>query len=311
MGGAPKPDANVGIAALKSAETGQQMLDWMRSQAEITNRWAEEDRTRYTEKFLPLQDKFITEAQGYDTPGRRAARAAEAAGDVSIAASAATGQRMRQAMAMGVNPASGAFQNATAKAATDTALATAGARNLARRSVEGEGRAMRAEAINLGQGLGVNPATSIGISNGAMSSGFGGAMQGYGQQGSLLNADFQNRMSSYQANQGALGAVGGALGRLWGAGVFASSEKIKHDKSDVPDSSALGAVRKMPVKKWTYDEGHGDGGTHVGPYAEDFAAATGEGDGSGIDAITLMGVTLGAVRELDKKVANLERKRAA
>ena len=81
-----------------------------------------------------------------------------------------------------------------------------------------------------------------------------------------------------------------------------SSKKVKHDKKPV---DSLGAVRKMPVEQWTYNEGKGDGGTHVGPYAEDFAKATGVGDGSAIDPITMMGVTLGAVRQLDEQVQKL------
>ncbi len=312
MGGsAPKADPNIGIAAKMSAETGQNMLTWMQDQAKVTNQWAADDRARYQDTFVPLQDQFIKDAQEFNTPQRQNARASEAAADVSLAAAQGRGQRSRQAMAMGVNPGSGRFINAEAKAGTDTALATAGARNLARRSVENEGRSMQANAINLGQGLGVNPATSMGLSNGAVQAGGSAAMQGYGQQGSLLNTQYNQQMQSWQAGQDSLGAVGGALGKLAGAYFFRSSEKIKHDKTPVPDGAALGAVRKMPVEKWTYNRGEGDGGTHVGPYAEDFAKATGSGDGKSIDVISMMGVTMGAIRDLDKKIANLEQRAAA
>lgn len=61
-GGAPKPDKNIGVAAMKSAETGEAMLNWMKGQAEITNSWAAQDRARYQDTFVPLQDQFIADA---------------------------------------------------------------------------------------------------------------------------------------------------------------------------------------------------------------------------------------------------------
>ncbi|MCA0421941.1 MAG: tail fiber domain-containing protein [Proteobacteria bacterium] len=289
----------MGKAALKSAETGQLMLDWMKDQASITNNWAGEDRARYTGTFLPLQDQFIQKATTYDTPERRAVAADQAAADVSQAAAQALGTRERQAMAMGVNPASGRFQMGTAKASTDTALATAGARNMARRQVEATGDQMLGNAINMGQGLAVNPGTSMGISNGAAQSGFSGAMSGYGQQASILNQDYQNRYAAWQANQAAIGGLGGALGTVVG---LISSKKVKTNRKPV---DALGAVEKMPVEAWDYKPGVADEGRHIGPYAEDFAKATGIGDGKTIDPISLMGVTMGAVRQLSEKVDKL------
>lgn len=309
MGGsAPKPDANIGVAALKSAQTGEQMLTFMKDQAAVTNKWAAEDRSRYRDTFVPLQDQFIADAQGYDTPERRAERSSEASADVMLQAANAQGMRERNAMAMGVNPNSGRFIGAGAKAATDTALAAAGAGNLARRAVTSEGEAMRANAINLGQGLGVNPATSMGLSNGAVSAGGSAAMQGYGQQGQLLNTQYQQQLQAYESNQGMLGAVGGAFGKLLGALPMMSSKEYKTDKEDF---DSLGAIRKMPVQKWTYKEGIADEGTHVGPYAEDFQAATGRGDGKSIPVIDGIGMALGAIRQLDQKIEQMSQRMAA
>lgn len=303
-GGAPKPDKNIGIAAMKSAETGEAALRWMQEQAKITNLWADEDRTRYKTVFEPLQDQFIAEAKDYASPERRMAAQDQAAADVAIAASQAGGQRRRQMGALGVNPASGRFINAEAKAGTDVALATAGARNLAGRTVDDTGRQLRAAAINMGSGMGVNPGTSIGLSNSAGNAGFGAAQQGYGQQGQLLNADFQNRMQAYQAKQNAIGGIFGALGTVAGSIPWGSSEDIKTDKR--PYTGALGAVRDMRVEEWTYKPGEGDGGRHVGPYAEEFAATTGMGDGKTIDPISAMGVAMGAIKELADKVDRIE-----
>lgn len=302
MGGSPpKPDPMMGEAAKMSAETGRQMLDWMKDQAAITNTWAADDRAREVNTFRPLQDQFIADAQTWDSPARQATRAAEATADVRLASQQATDQRARRARAMGVDPRSGRFINAEAKAGTDAALASAGASNLARRTVRAEGDARRAQAINLGMGLAVNPGTSMGISNGAAGSGFSGAMSGYGQQGNIMSQEFDQRMSSWQAQQGAMSGLFSGLGAIVGL----SDENVKENRKKV---KALDAARDMPVEKWDYKDGVADEGTHIGPMAQDFKKATGVGDGKTIDLMTQMGVTLGAVQELADKVDKIEAK---
>jgi uncharacterized protein YfbU (UPF0304 family) len=302
MGGsAPSPDPNMGIAAKMSAQTGQEMLAFMRDQSQVTNRWADEDRTRQQRTFIPMQDRYIADAETWDSPARQQQAARESVADVQLAAAGARGQQQRQAMAMGISPESGRFGEASRSQDNALALASAGAANTARRNVIQEGEAKRANAINMGSGLAVNPATSMQISNGAAQSGFSGAMQGYNQQANILNDDYKNRLNVWKTKQDGLVSVLGSLGTLAGA-FIPSSKKIKHDKQEF---DSLGAIRQMPVEKWTYNEGAGDGGTHVGPYAEDFAKATGQGDGQSIDPISMMGVTMGAVRQLDQKVDTL------
>ena len=81
---------------------------------------------------------------------------------------------------------------------------------------------MRADAVNMGSGLAVNPATSLGLSsqtgsaamgttsaNNAQSAGLGsimgqgyqGAMSGYGNQASILNQQYGNQLNAWQAQQ--------------------------------------------------------------------------------------------------------------
>lgn len=305
-GSAPKPDAQMGEAAKMSAKTGQDMLAFMKQQAAITNGWAEDDRARDIDTYRPLQDQFIEDAQTWDSPARKAAKAAEAASDVSLAARLAQGQNDRQLMSMGVNPASGAAVAARRRASTDTALARAGAVNLSNRSVEAEGEAKRASAINMGSGLAVNPGTSMSLSNGAAQAGFSGAMSGHGQEASILNTDYQNRRQAWADNQSGISGIMGAVGQLAGAYgpslLALSSKDAKTDKREIPDGEALGAIRKMPVERWRYKEGMGDEGEHVGPYAQDFQAATGKGDGQTIPLMEAISVTMKAVQDLDKKV---------
>jgi hypothetical protein len=298
---APAADPQIGIAATKSAETGQMMLDWMKQQAQVTNGWATEDRARQKSVYEPLQDQFIQEAQDFASPERKQQAAAAASADVALAARQAEGARGRQEMAMGINPASGRSRAAATTADNALALSQAGARTVSNRNIEDQGRSLRANTINMGSGLAVNPATSMGISNGAIQSGGTAAMQGFGQQGNLLNTQYQQQMQSWQAQQQSLGGLFGALGTV--AGMIPSSKEIKENKRPF---DALGAIEGMPVEQWNYKEGAGDGGEHIGPYAEDFQAATGMGDGKSIDAISMIGVTMGAVRQLAGEVKQLK-----
>lgn len=304
MGGsAPKPDPNIGIAANKSAQTGADMFKWMKGQAKITNQWAAEDRNRYKTVFQPMQDQFIADAQAWDTPGRRDAVANQAIADVSTQAGIASGVRQRRAMASGVDPSSGRYLAQEAKAGNAVTLAKSGAANLARRQVEQQGYARRADAINMGRGLAVNPATSMGLSSGAMATGGNAAIRGYGQQANLLNMQYGQQMDAYNSQQQTLGAVAGAAGRLLSSAPFLamlSSKEAKKDKT--PARGALRAVEKMPVEEWTYKKGMADEGRHIGTYAEDFKRETGKGDGKSIPIVDAIGVTMGAVKELSAKV---------
>lgn len=304
-GSAPEPDKNIGRAALKSAKTGEAMLAWMQDQAAITNEWAADDRAREVEVFRPLQDAFIQEAATWDSAARKNEVAQQAVADVRQQTANAEAGRVRQAMAMGINPNSSRFMSAGRSAALDAGLAAAGAQNMARRRVEQEAEGKRANAINMGAGLAVNPGTSMSLSNGAIQAGGSAAMTGYGQQGSLLNTQYNQQLQSWQANQNSMSSMMGGLGTV--AGIMLSDQDAKTDKKPLPEGEALGAIRKMPVEKWRYKPGRGDGGEHVGTYAQDFTKATGQGDGRTIDMISAIGVTMGAIRDLDKKVDKMAR----
>ncbi len=315
MGGsAPAPDPQMGVAARMSAETGQRMLSWMQEQARVTNNWASQDRARYQRVFQPMEDRFAADARAASDPrtiaANASARSREAVADVRQQFTQQRAADTRRLTAMGVNPNSGRFAAADRSAGTSESLAAAGAANMGRRASINEDRAradgLTANAINLGKGMAVNPATSMGLSNSAGGAGFQGAMSGYGQQASILNTDYNNRMQAWQADQGMLGGLFQGIGVLAGL----SSKGYKTDKKAAKGN--LEKVRKMPVGDWKYKPGIADGGAqrHIGPYAEDFKKATGVGDGKTIDLISQLGVTLGAIQELDKKVSKLEGKAA-
>jgi len=308
---APSPDPNIGKAAMLSAETGQDFLSFMRDQAQISNEWADTDRARQQQVFVPLQDEYIAEAQKGPDYTKVAGDVRRSAADVTTAFDSAQQQQQRRLASMGVNPASGRSQESVQRGETSQALASAGAMNqtrlASRQRAEAESDMRKTNAINLGSGLAVNPATSLSLSNGATSSGFQGAMQGLNQQGNLLNTQYQQQMQTYQAEQAQQASLWGGIGSIAGLGVsLLSSKDAKEEKR--PVRGVLDAVREMPVEAWKYKKGAGDEGHHVGPYAEDFHAATGMGDGRSIPLQDIMGMTLGAVQELAEKVDDMEGK---
>lgn len=266
-GSAPSPDPQIGLAALKNAEIGEDWLDFAREQFEVGNvrqedmddltravtdqqlytaeqqqQWADEDRARYTDKFLPLQDEFIEEASNYGSPERQAAAAAEAKADVRSAVDQQRQISGRQMAAMGINPASGRSRAITSSEDINAALASAGAQNSARTMVRDKGLALKADAVNLGNGLPAQAANAAGVglnagnsatgntnqamtswraNTGIMGQGFAGAQQGYANQGNILNNLYGTQVSAYnsqnQANSAASAGIGSAIGTIGGA----------------------------------------------------------------------------------------------
>lgn len=341
----PKADPRIGEAAVMQAELGmraqiaseqfaekklamgQQYQDHMMERAAVTDGWAAEDRSRYTDTFVPLQDDWIAQANAYASPERKAMAANEAVTDVRQQFALGRQQMGRQQAAQGVRPGSGRSNASANRAQTTEALAAAGAGNAARRSTEATGRNLKATAINMGAGLAVNPGTSMGMGNASASTGLGANVAGIngaanstmngarvamsGQNGMMngLNMQYQNQVRAYEASNAAFGDLMNAGGQV--AGYAMMSSKDAKTKKRKPMSS-LDAMKGMPVEEWEYKKGMGDGGgkKHVGPYAEDFQKATGLGNGKEISVIDAMGVTMGAVQELSAKVDKLAPARA-
>lgn len=306
-GSAPKPDKNVGKAALESSKLGRDYLSWMKERAKTTDAWARQDRGRDLKFFRPMQNDFIRDAKAWDSPYRGKMAAREAVADVAGEGARARQQTVRSLTAMGVNPNANRFVDAMRGGTIDLGLAKAGAATMARRRVKSEGMALRGEAINMGRGLGINPLSASNAGTSAGSSGFQGAIGATGQAGSLHAQDYSQRMQAHNAQQQGTSDLFGALGL--GAGIFMSDEKSKTKKRKA--RGVTEQVRKMRVDEWEYrpDAPGGDGGgvPHVGTYAQDFQKATGKGDGTTIPVVDAIGVNLAAVKEIDQRVRRIER----
>ncbi len=356
-GSAPAPDPQIGQAALMNAKTGEDWLDFAKntyatsmerqkpidalSQQIAQNQldaskeqeqWAEQAHDRYVNQFEPLQDKFVQQAQNWDTPEKEAEAAAKAKADVATNAAQQQAANNRQMSAMGVNPASGKWAGVDRATSLATATSEAGAENNARNVVKQQGMALEGDAINIGNGLPSQASSSVGLglnagtgamnvtnsangqflaAGGIMNTGYQGAMAGYSNEANILQNQYNSQLTAWYdqnslANQQTAGMMSG-IGSIIGlAGMF-SSKKLKKGKRKAKGN--LKAVKQMPVEKWRYKEGVADGGAaeHTGPYAEDFQRATGHGDGTTIPIVDAIGVTMGAVQELSGQVDRLER----
>lgn len=268
---APMPDPAIGQAAVKNAELGEKWLDFAKTQFDMgnarqadtdalttkvinqqlatqdqANQWAQEDRNRTKTVFQPLQDAFIKTANEYDSPQREAQMAAEASADVQKQADTQRAINTRQMASMGVNPASGRFAGISRATDLNTAVASAGAANTARQGVRDKALALKADAINMGNGLASSTAAAYGIGTNAgnsavgnrgaangsfyqngqvMNSGFGGAMQGYANQGNILSNLYGTQVSAWnaqnQANATSSAGIGSMFGTIAGAGLTA------------------------------------------------------------------------------------------
>lgn len=302
-----KPDKKIGKAAMENAKLGRDYLGWMKQRAKVTDLMSAQDRARSIRVFRPLEDAYIRDAQRHDSPGAQRIAANEARADVFSAAKVAREADAREAASMGVNPNSGRYRSIARSTGMRTSLAAAGASNLARNRVRAEGDAMRSNAINLGQGLAVNPLSSFTAGSGAMASGVTAAQGGNNSVIQAYSNIDQNKMQAQQNDAQASGALFQGLGTLAGFALM-SDEKKKTRRLKAP--SATKALRDVPIDSWEYKRGIADGGgkRHIGAMAQDWQRATGTGDGETIPIVDAIGVTMKAVKEIDEKVEAMTRR---
>jgi len=119
-----------------------------------------------------------------------------------------------------------------------------------------------------------------------------------------MNADITNANNSQAANSSLWNTAG-----MLGAGYFmapaaaGSSHAFKENKQSV---DTLDNLMSINVEKWDYKPGISDGGTHIGPYAEEFREAFGVGDGISIAYMDAIGVAMRAIQELTAEVRELK-----
>lgn len=206
----------------------------MRNRSAMQDQWAQEDRERYNTVFKPLEDQIVSDAQNYDTEERRKLAAQTDMATVSTQFDAAREAAQRNLEGYGIDPSSTRYAALDVGSRTQQAAAMAGAGNTAIKRVEDTGRALKADAVNLGRGFQINPLASSqaalggnqaasGVNLGTTASGastMGTGAQWAGlQQGALgnwantLNMGYNNSLAGYKAQNDAAGSGwGSALG---------------------------------------------------------------------------------------------------
>ena len=306
----------------------KQVVDSMLGTQRKNDQRADENQAFYMANARPIEQQVFDEAKNFDSQAEIDKQVAEAAGTTSSAFDQAEEVARRNAGRFG-NPNDGQF----AALANSRAIARAGAiadtSNKTRDNVKAMGRAIRLNAANFGRGF---PATTLsqdqvslqagtGANNASLgataavnqgtalgSNMIGQGANTIGQAGQLFNAEYQNRLNQFNAQQNANSGAGALLGTAAGALMFMSSKKLKRHRKQVEEGAALEAVNDMPIDTYQYKEGVQDGGalTHVGTMAEDFQRETGSGDGTMIPAQDAVGLTMGAVQDLSKRLDRIE-----
>lgn len=110
--------------------------------------------------------------------------------------------------------------------------------------------------------------------------------------------------SGKSSGLGSMVSTGATLGGMY----MMCAKRFKENKR--PAETVLEKVKSLPVERWNYKIGRGDGKEHIGPYAEDWSERFG-GSGKEISVVDSIGVLLKAVQELAARIDELESERRA
>lgn len=196
----------------RGAASMEGLSDAQRALMEQARDYGARDRARWESTFIPLQDRFIADAQAYDTPERREMEAGRAVGEIQLQADAQRRQADARLSSMGLDPSQFRSGTIAATLGAQTAASGAQAANNTRRAVEDKGRALIADSIGLGMGLPAQATTSIGVASGAgaNAAGAAGGAASTGMGGISTSAALGSGAAGLR--QGALNSMGSLTG---------------------------------------------------------------------------------------------------
>lgn len=288
-------------------------------------------------QYRPVEEAAIRDAMQFDEAGFADRKAAEAQAGVEQSFGVAQ-QGMQQDLARrGMTLSAAQLAAQTSDLELAKAAAKAGAANQARADADAIGFARKVDIASLGRGIanqqstaaqvalsGGNQASAVqgrtaanaGAAGGFVGQGYNTAIGGIGSAGNLFAEG--SRQRQYAAAQNAANS-GGLMGTLVGAGTSLGSayllglsdKNVKKNRKKVKPSAAMLALEKMDVETFEYDPEKvpelADGATHVSPTAQDFAANV-RGDGKTIDLRDEIGVTMAAVKDINKRLKKVEKR---
>lgn len=264
---APSPDPAIGEAAKANAAIAKEALDFYKetyakdlapraaADQELRTRLTDsmtasmdqqreigkEQYDRYKEKFIPVEDKMVSDAMDYDSQENINRRMGIAAASANQSFSNAAGQNARLLSRYGLNPNSSSFARENAKLHNQEALASAGLQTGAAFDTMDKAIALRAGAAQTGRGLtntalgafagstntasaaGNTSAQGMGVATqgiNTMGQGFNTAISGNQSAGNLYLGQFGAEMQGYAADQavvsGLFQGAGMAAGMMYG-----------------------------------------------------------------------------------------------
>ncbi|MBV5291307.1 MAG: tail fiber domain-containing protein [Curvibacter lanceolatus] len=347
---APAPDPRLVDAQVKSMGIQDDVIQRMMAQsdemqpiqkeqlqfgldsAKTAFQQSQDDRAYALERrgqLTGLQDKMISDAKSFDSGARGNELANQAQADVGQQFANSRDQTARSMARMGINPNSGKSLAINGQLGVAEAAAKAGVSSSARESARAEGYALTDRASNAlagypSMGMGTTGAAAgfgasgVGLANASLAgrtAGYGLAAQVAGQMGTNATGMYGQQANYQTQAQQAQNGLWGSLGTIGGMALSAwakSDVNAKEDIQPVDGNQALQAIRKIPISKWNYKPGEGDGGEHVGPMAQDVQSQLGDQvapGGKAIDLISMNGIAMAAIKALDKKVSSIVARR--
>ena len=219
---------------------------------------ADEYYRRMEETFYPLQDQMVDQAKEFNSEGYHQQMASRAIGDTEAQNEIARKNSMQQMAKFGVDPTSGAAVGTNQAMNVVGAANKAAAGNRAYMAAKELGWNLGMQASGLGAGLPGASAQSTGLAlqgggqgmatgqvpmamggqmGNSLSQGYGGAMQGWNQVGTLGVNKYNADVSAWSAQQAAeaqnAAGWGTAIGSLGSAAITAASD-IRLKENIVP-----------------------------------------------------------------------------
>jgi len=234
---------------------------------------ADIEYARRQELFFPIEERQISEAMAAGGEADQERQAALALGDIRAATARQQRDIAQQQQSFGIDPTSGRFQGMQRAAGIDTAAMEAAAANRARSAAEQLGWAKRMDALALGAGQFGNQATATGLSltagNQALMSGqvpiqnamaMGssmnqantGAMQGWGQVGSLGVQKYSADVNAYRAQQEASASGSGGFGSMIGSLGAAAITKYS-DRKMKTNIKRIGTYAPLNISIYSFE----------------------------------------------------------
>lgn len=218
------------------------MADQQTRIADENQQHANEVWDRWQQKYVPVEDKSIDDAMGYDSADRQEQVASTARNQVIASADDQRAAATRRLVSMGIRPDSGAYAASQAGMDVTTAATAANAANQARTDTIDKGIALRAGVANFGRGnkndASAAYSTSVGAGNSATGQLVTGANAGLPAAG-LVDAGYGGVQSAAaMAQQGALG-YGGLLNTGYGIAMNGYNAGMA---ADAASSAGTGAM---------------------------------------------------------------------